>query len=118
MTGFNAQGGGIFNAGSLTLSSDNVSGNQAAGLTGSDGHGTDAEGGGIFNSASGILTLSNGTILAGNIAAGGAGGARAAAAAAVAPLTIFPTAATGAMAVAAATGARGSAVPFTSRPGT
>jgi hypothetical protein len=74
VTGIYAQGGGIFNAGSLTLINDGIDSNRAAGLTGSDGNGTDAEGGGIYNAASGVLMLTNTTIYD-NFAVGGAGGA-------------------------------------------
>ncbi len=73
--GIGSQGGGIFNAGSLTLLNDAIVSNQVVGTIRLDGNGTDAKGGGIFNASSGTLTLSNGTILRSNTAAGGAGSA-------------------------------------------
>src|SRR5262249_22963627 len=63
----NAQGGGIFNAGTLTLISSTLSGNAATAVNGSGGAGS---GGGIFNA--GTLTLISST-LSGNAATGGIG---------------------------------------------
>jgi CSLREA domain-containing protein len=73
-------GGGIFNAGTLTLTSVVVSGNHIVGGDGGDGSspgdlggaGGAAYGGGIFNS--GTLTLNNSTVNGGNSATGGKGG--------------------------------------------
>lgn len=72
-----AFGGGISNAGTLTLTNVVVSGNSATGGAGANGvaanggNGGAAQGGGIFNSFS--LTLINSTV-SGSTATGGAGG--------------------------------------------
>jgi len=66
VTGNPGQGGGILNAGKLTLQNCTVTGNSAVGLPGGDG-----DGGGIYSS--GPLMLQNCTI-SGNSANGGSGG--------------------------------------------
>jgi predicted outer membrane repeat protein len=58
----NADGGGILNAGTLTVTNSTLSGNSASGA-----------GGGILNSAGAALTITN-SILSGNSASGGLGG--------------------------------------------
>jgi len=65
ISGGQATGGGIFNTGTLTLSSSTVSGNSATG-------GTQAGGGGIYNSGSLSLTLS--TVSGNSASAAGNGG--------------------------------------------
>jgi Bacterial Ig-like domain (group 3) len=68
-----AQGGGIFNAGSLTLSDTTVTTNLATGPNGTASttvNGGNGEGGGIYNTATGTLTL-NSTIIENNTAQGG-----------------------------------------------
>ncbi len=62
-------GGGIFNAGNLTLNDCVVTGNSAIGGTGTGG----GFGGGIFNASGATLTISNST-LSNNMARGGPGG--------------------------------------------
>src|SRR5262245_11206839 len=61
-------GGGIFNAGTLTVSHCTLSANQAVG-----GAGHDARGGGIFNEAPGVLTVTH-SLFSDNRAVGGDGG--------------------------------------------
>ena len=63
-----AQGGGIFNAGTLVLSNATISGNVAKGAANSGGSADGAQGGGIYSS--GNVTI-NGSILTGNQAIGG-----------------------------------------------
>lgn len=64
-----AHGGGIYNAGTLTLNNVTVSGNRATGPNlGADGG--EAFGGGIYNADTGTLTLNNSTV-SGNTATGG-----------------------------------------------
>ena len=58
--GNDSNGGGIFNAGTLTLTSSTVSGSSAI-----------SEGGGIFNDTSGTLTLTNSTVSSSSATAGG-----------------------------------------------
>jgi hypothetical protein len=53
--GNNSFGGGIFNAGTLTVSNATLSGNSASGQG-------DAEGGAIYNASGGTLTVSNATL--------------------------------------------------------
>ena len=68
-----AQGGGIFNAGNLTLSDATVTTNLAIGANGTASttvNGGNGEGGGIFNAGSGTLTLTN-TVIENNMAQGG-----------------------------------------------
>jgi CSLREA domain-containing protein len=77
--GVDAKGGGVFNAGTLTLSNVILSGSHATGGdggsnsgAGAGGAGGNGLGGGIFNS--GTLTLTNTTVNGGNSATGGKGG--------------------------------------------
>ncbi len=65
-------GGGISNAGTLTLSGDNVNKNTAVATSSGDGRPVGGLGGGIYNNSDGNLTLS-GTDVIGNTAAGGGG---------------------------------------------
>ena len=79
-SGSSAEGGAIFNQGTLVLSAVTVQNNGAVGSAGKDGTnkdnagaGADAAGGGIWSSGS--LTCENGTVIQGsNFAAGGNGG--------------------------------------------
>jgi hypothetical protein len=83
--GQTTQGGGIFNAGSLTLNNDTVTANVAAGAVlpgidggvgqagGNGGNGGDAAGGGIYNAAGAILII-DGSKITSNKAVGGVGG--------------------------------------------
>jgi len=78
-SGVSADGGAIYNQGTLVLSSVMVQGNTAAGFPGSIlyhnkplGAGQDAAGGGIWSNGS--LTVENGTVLQDNTALGGDGG--------------------------------------------
>jgi hypothetical protein len=79
-SGSSAQGGAIYNQGSLTLSSVTVQGNSAVGGSGKNaqnsgqngGNGQDAAGGGIWSNAT--LTLENGSLIQKNQALGGNGG--------------------------------------------
>ena len=52
-----ASGGGIFNAGALTVTNSTISGNAASGQ-----YGTYASGGGIYNNGGSPLTITNSTI--------------------------------------------------------
>jgi hypothetical protein len=80
-SGSAAEGGALYNQGSLTLRSVTVQNNVAAGISGANaanafsngGDGQPAAGGGIWSS--GPLTLNNGTLIQNNTAAGGNGGA-------------------------------------------
>jgi hypothetical protein len=79
-TGVSAEGGGIFNQGTLVLNSVTLQNNEAQGSAGANskkklayaGNGNSAAGGGIYSSGS--LTLENGTLVQNNRAAGGGGG--------------------------------------------
>jgi len=79
-SGRSAEGGAIYNQGTLLLSGATVQGNGAVGSYGADatvrGHvgdsGLDAAGGGIWSNGS--LTLENGTQILSNLALGGNGG--------------------------------------------
>jgi hypothetical protein len=75
-SGSSAEGGAIFNQGTLVLSGVTVQGNIGAGSDGADGvegrAGNDASGGGVWSGSS--LTLENGTVLQNNQAKGGFGG--------------------------------------------
>jgi hypothetical protein len=83
-SGSSAEGGAIFNQGTLVLSGVNVEGNGAVGSMGANGaspgrsphanggNGQDAAGGGIWSS--GTLTLDGGTTIIKNYAVGGTGG--------------------------------------------
>jgi hypothetical protein len=74
-----AEGGAIYNLGSLDLNGVTVQQNTARGSGGKNGpntgNGQDAAGGGIWSQGS--LTLENGTTVQGNTAVGGMGGANA-----------------------------------------
>ena len=75
--GGSVSGGGVLNAGTLTLLNTIVSGNQAIGGVGeanatAGGAGGDAKGGGVYNS--GTLTLTNTIVNGSNSATGGQGG--------------------------------------------
>jgi hypothetical protein len=79
VAGSSAQGGGIYNTGSLTLSDATVWYNRAIANGGSLDLATfppppvvpgTAEGGGIFNAAGGFLTLNSGTVVEANTALG------------------------------------------------
>jgi hypothetical protein len=80
-SGSSAEGGAIFNQGSLTLSGVTVQGNSAVGSSGADaknknengGNGQDAAGGGIYSNGS--LSLENGSLIQNNQTQGGSGGA-------------------------------------------
>jgi hypothetical protein len=72
-----AEGGAIYNQGTLVLNGATVQGNGASGSDGSSngrngGNGQDAAGGGIWSKGS--LTLENGTLVQSNVAGGGLGG--------------------------------------------
>lgn len=76
--GVSAEGGAVFNQGTLVLDSVMVQGNTAAGFPGSNfqknkpgGTGADAAGGAIWSNGS--LTVQNGTVLQNNMALGGDG---------------------------------------------
>lgn len=79
-TGAAAEGGAIYNQGTLVLSGATVENNTAQGAWGSDTTnknktataGSDAAGGGIWSNGS--LTVENGSDVAGNLAEGGMGG--------------------------------------------
>ncbi len=77
-SGVSAEGGGIYNQGTLVLNGVTVQSNSAVGSSGvtlSNGNGSNgnsAAGGGIYSS--GTLTLATGTLVNGNQALGGAGG--------------------------------------------
>jgi hypothetical protein len=75
-------GGGIANAGTLTITDSTISGNTATGAAGQDGSASGAGGGGgggaglgggLFNAAGAVATVTNST-LSGNQAVGGNGG--------------------------------------------
>jgi hypothetical protein len=76
-----ADGGAVYNQGTLVLSGATVQNNEALGSNGADAtmakkngaNGQDASGGGIYSSGS--LTLQNGSLIYGNLARGGTGGA-------------------------------------------
>jgi hypothetical protein len=73
-SGSSAEGGGIYNLGTLSLNGVTVQNNRAQGSGGTDGgsnNGQDAGGGGIWSS--GTLTLAGGTVIQSNHAAGGNG---------------------------------------------
>jgi hypothetical protein len=74
-SGSAAEGGAIYNLGTLDLSGATVAGNSALGLIGNGGahstNGQDAAGGGIWSN--GTLTLELGTLVNGNSARGGDG---------------------------------------------
>jgi hypothetical protein len=80
-SGSSAEGGGLFNQGTLVLSAVTVQNNGAVGSDGipgtnknnPGGAGADAAGGGIWSS--GALTCENGTVIQNNVAQGGHGGA-------------------------------------------
>jgi hypothetical protein len=80
-SGSSAEGGALFNQGTLVLSGVTVQHNRAEGISGQDGSkrnpsgtaGADASGGGIWSS--GALTCENGTVIQDNTALGGNGGA-------------------------------------------
>jgi hypothetical protein len=78
-SGSSAEGGAIYNQGTLVLSAVTVQGNYAVGSAGQESvnsnnrAGADAAGGGIWSSGS--LTCGNGTVIQGNKAFGGRGGA-------------------------------------------
>jgi hypothetical protein len=79
-SGSPAQGGAIYNQGSLTLSGVTVQGNSAVGSSGANANsskqngsnGQDAAGGGVWSNAT--LTVENGTLIKNNQALGGNGG--------------------------------------------
>jgi hypothetical protein len=79
-SGNSAEGGAIYNQGTLVLSRATVQNNEAEGSNGADaksvnqngGNGQDAAGGGIWSDGS--LTLQNGTLVQNNTALGGNGG--------------------------------------------
>jgi hypothetical protein len=78
-SGSSAEGGAIYNQGTLVLSAVTVQNNSALGSAGQNqttkinaGAGADAAGGGIWSSGS--LTCDNGTVILNNEAAGGKGG--------------------------------------------
>jgi hypothetical protein len=79
-SGSAAEGGAIYNQGTLVLSGATVQNNQAEGSNGADatkpnqdgGNGQDAVGGGIFSNGS--LTLENSTVVQNNATLGGNGG--------------------------------------------
>jgi hypothetical protein len=82
-SGASAEGGAIYNQGTLVLSAVIVQNNLAQGSNGANGHnsgvnnstggaGADAAGGGIWSNAS--LTLENGSVIRNNQAIGGTGG--------------------------------------------
>jgi hypothetical protein len=77
-SGASAEGGGIFNQGTLVLSGVRIGGNSVSGSDGPTnnnkpgGAGSDAAGGGIWSNGS--LTVENGCVIAGNSATGGDGG--------------------------------------------
>jgi hypothetical protein len=78
-SGSSAEGGAIYNRGTLVLSAVTVQNNTAFGSAGQNGTnksntgaGADAAGGGIWSSGS--LTCENGTVIQGNEVAGGNGG--------------------------------------------
>jgi hypothetical protein len=70
-SGSAAEGGAIYNQGTLVLSGATVAGNTATGMgaKGAHGNGQDAAGGGLWSK--GALTLENGTLVNGNLANGG-----------------------------------------------
>jgi hypothetical protein len=80
-SGNSAEGGALYNQGTLILSGVTVLNNTAQGSAGSPtnstnkaaGAGADAQGGGIWSN--GTLTVENGTIIQSNLAVGGVGGA-------------------------------------------
>ena len=76
VVGGNGVGGGIFNAGKLTLRRCEIQGNQAIGANNpnSNGNGGSGRGGGIYNQSDGTLTVDHCTV-AGNRAEGGSGNA-------------------------------------------
>jgi hypothetical protein len=76
------EGGGVYNAGMLSLANCALSGNSATGVAGQDGSATGAGGGGgggaglggaLFNATGGVVSVSNSTF-SGNQAVGGQGG--------------------------------------------
>jgi hypothetical protein len=77
-SGASAEGGGIYNQGTLVLSGVTIGGNTVSGFVGQTNHskpggaGSDAAGGGIWSNGS--LTMENGSVIAGNWATGGDGG--------------------------------------------
>jgi hypothetical protein len=77
-SGASAEGGGIYNQGTLVLSGVTIGGNSVSGSDGPTnkskpgGAGSDAAGGGIWSNGS--LTVKNGSVIAGNSATGGDGG--------------------------------------------
>jgi hypothetical protein len=79
-SGNSAEGGGIYDQGTLVLSGATVQNNEAQGSNGANakipqkdgGAGQDAAGGGIWSN--GTLTLENGTLVQNNFAVGGNGG--------------------------------------------
>jgi hypothetical protein len=79
-SGAAAEGGALYNQGSLVLNGVTVANNQVVGSTGprtgpaglNGGNGSDAAGGGIWSN--GVLTLENGTLVQSNGAFGGDGG--------------------------------------------
>jgi uncharacterized repeat protein (TIGR01451 family) len=74
--GVAAEGGAIFNAGTLTLSQDVIEANQTVGTSGASGSGTDGapgQGGAIYNAPGASLTMTACT-LSSNSAEGGNGG--------------------------------------------
>ena len=73
-SGSSAQGGAIYNQGTLVLSAVSVQGNSAQGsdATKKGNPGSDAEGGGIWSN--GTVTLENSTVVEDNLAVGGMGG--------------------------------------------
>jgi hypothetical protein len=78
-SGSSAEGGAIFNQGTLVLSGVTLQSNRADGSNGTDGNkakpggaGSDSEGGGIWSN--GTLTLENATAIKNNESSGGQGG--------------------------------------------
>jgi phospholipase/lecithinase/hemolysin len=76
-SGSSAEGGAIYNLGSLALNDVTVQNNSAQGSNGTGGkrgadNGQDAAGGGIWSGSA--LTLTNGTVIQSNQAIGGSGG--------------------------------------------
>jgi hypothetical protein len=79
-SGSSAEGGALYNQGTLVLNAVTVESNSAHGIAGANGTkknpvghpGSDASGGGIWSS--GTLTLENGTLVQNNSAVGGNGG--------------------------------------------
>ena len=80
IAGVSGDGGGIFNAGTLTLFNCEISGNHTIGANNSNGDGGHGRGGGIFNNQNATLLIDHCTIAensvkggAGNVSTGGGG---------------------------------------------